>query len=148
VKHADAKGTVVPDLASVRTGFEFSPQVIRLDGDVISSYVAAVEDPFSGYDGPKAVVPPLAALALSMRGLTDLLLEHPGAIHVTQQLTSIKPIAVGSEVNSTLLVKNRSERRGFAALTLEARLEADGEPVVLGSMLLMVPLSPGGAARG
>jgi acyl dehydratase len=136
------------DLTAIQAGYQFPPQVLHLAGETVAAYVAAVEDPFRGYRGEPAVVPPLAVLALAMRGLTDLLARHPGALHLTQQLTTLRPVPVGSNVTARLWVQNRSERRGFAALTLEVRMELDEDVVMQGSMLLMVPLAPGGAANG
>jgi acyl dehydratase len=138
----------VIDLPSVQAGFEFPTQKLELDAETVSSYVSAVADPFEGYAGEHGVVPPLAVLALAMRGLTDLLAHFPGVLHLTQQLTSHRPIPIGSTVTSTLTVRSRSERRGFAALTLDARVFAGGERVLDGGLLLMVPLRGAGVVNG
>jgi acyl dehydratase len=130
----------VIDLPSLAAGFDFPPQTLVLDPVTVSAYVRAVDDPYEGYQGDRGVVPPLAVLALAMRGLTDLLAHFPGVLHLTQQLTSHRPIPIGSTVTSFLTVRSRSERRGFAALTLEARVLAANEPAIDGGLLLMVPL--------
>ena len=137
----------VIDLPSLVAGFEFPSQTLVLDADTVSAYVRAVDDPFEGYEGREGVVPPLAAIALAMRGLTDLLARFPGVLHLTQQLTSRRAIPIGSTVTSFLTVRSRSERRGFAALTLEARVQTEGELAIDGGLLLMVPLR-GEAANG
>jgi len=136
------------DLTAIQPGYEFPEQSLELDRVTVSAYVAAVEDPFSGFDGPTPLVPPLAVLALAMRGLTDLILRHPGTLHMSQQLNVRQIIPVGTKVTSKLLVKNRSERRGFAVLTLEARIDTRDALAMTGSMLLMVPLAAGGASNG
>jgi hypothetical protein len=134
------------DLPSLAAGFEFPPQTLVLDAETVSAYVRAVDDPFDGYTGIRGAVPPLAVLALAMRGLTDVLARFPGVLHLTQQLTSHRAIPVGSAVTSFLTVRSRSERRGFAALTLETRVLAGSERVLEGGLLLLVPLNSGGAA--
>ena len=136
------------DLASIRAGFEFPPQELVLDTATVAPYVTAVEDGWPGFAGPSAVVPPLAALALAMRGLTELLLRHPGVLHATQQVTCLRPVALGSTVSARLVVRSRSMRRGFAWLTLDARIGAADGPAVEGSMLLMVPLAEPGGVHG
>ncbi|MDB5059175.1 MAG: hypothetical protein JWO59_2647 [Chloroflexi bacterium] len=136
------------DLTAIQVGYQFPLQVLHLDGETIAAYLSAVEDPFPAYQGASAVVPPLAVLALAMRSLADLLARHPGALHLTQQLTSLRPVPVGSNVTARLWVQSRSERRGFAALTLEVSMELDEAAALQGSMLLMVPLATGGAANG
>jgi acyl dehydratase len=135
------------DLAAIEAGYQFSTRPLLLDHETVSAYVNAVDEPFVGYTEPGAVVPPLAALALAMRGLTDLLAQHPGVLHASQHVTSLRPIIVGSTVTSSLVVRNRSERRGFAALTLDVRIANAGALAVEGSMLLMVPLARGGTTN-
>ena len=128
------------DLPLVPAGFEFPAQTLNLDPETVAKYVSAVADPFAGYAGEQGVVPPLAVLALAMRGLTDLLAHFPGVLHLTQQLTSHRAIPIGSTITSSLIVRSRSERRGFAALTLEARVQVGCERVLDGGLLLLVPL--------
>jgi acyl dehydratase len=94
------------------------------------------------------VAPPLAVLALAMRGLTDLLSRRPGTLHTSQRLTAHRPVPVGSTVVAYLVVASRSVRRGFAALTLELRIEAGPITYLDGSMLLFVPLTEEGSAHG
>jgi acyl dehydratase len=139
---------LVTDLTAIQAGYQFPSQVLNLDPETVAAYVSAVDDPYPGYRGKGAVVPPLAVLALAMRGLADLLAAHAGALHLTQQLTALRTVPVGSRVTARLSVQNRSERRGFAALTLEVSMELDEAVALQGSMLLMVPLASGGTANG
>jgi len=136
------------DLTQIQAGFAFPSQTLLLDSATVDAYVRGVEDPSPSYRGAGAVVPPLAILALSMRVLTDLLTQHPGATHASQRLTVLHPVPVGSTVTAELAVRTRSERRGFAALILEARVRNAAEPVLEGEMLLMVPLTLGRPTHG
>jgi len=136
------------DLSQVQAGFAFPSQTISLDAAEVDAYIRAVEDPSPAYRGGGAVVPPLAILALAMRGLTDLLTRHPGSTHASQRLTVLRPVPVGSTVTAELIVRTRSERRGFAALILEARVHNAAGPALEGEMLLMVPLGDGSPANG
>jgi hypothetical protein len=134
------------DLGSIQAGYEFPPHVLRLDPPTIAAYVAAVDDSFTGYMGEHGVAPPLAVLALAMRGLADLIARHPGSLHLNQQLTALRAVPIGAVVTARLQVKNRSERRGFAALTLNLSLDLEDTLAMRGSLLLMVPLDAAGAA--
>jgi acyl dehydratase len=132
----------------MQAGFAFPVQSLTLDAGLIGAYLSAVEDTSPEYQGAGALVPPLAVVALAMRGLTSLLARQPGAIHASQQLTLQRAIPIGTTVQAHLGVQNRSERRGFAALTLAVRIEQAGVPVILGDLLVLVPLQAGGAAHG
>ncbi len=131
------------DLTQVQAGFAFPSQTLILDSATVDAYVRAVEDSSPSYRGAGAVVPALAILALSMRVLTDLLAQHPGTTHASQRLSVLCPVPVGSTITADLMVRTRSERRGFAALILAARVRSALQPVLEGEMLLMVPLGPG-----
>jgi acyl dehydratase len=136
------------DLRQVQAGFAFPSQTLSLDQATVAAYVEAVEDPSPYYRAPEALVPPLAILALSMRGLTDLLVSYPGVTHASQRLSIARPARIGDTVTAALTVRTRSERRGFAALILEVRVTDDEADVLEGEMLLMVPLSEGNTANG
>jgi acyl dehydratase len=135
------------DLAALQSGYQFPPASLHLDPRTVAAYVAAVEDTSPLYIGDAAVVPPLAVLSLVMRGVTDLLSRRPGALHLSQRLSAHRPIPVGSTVVAHLWVAGRSERRGFAALTLGVRIEAGSDTCLDGSLLLFVPLHTEEGAR-
>lgn len=128
------------DLRTVQPGYQFPTATLHIEEAIIAAYVAAVEDPSPLYRGDTAVAPPLAVLALNLRGLTDLLARHPGTLHATQRLTAHRAIALGSTVRAHLSVASRSVRRGFAALTMELRVEGEAGVYLDGSLLLFVPL--------
>lgn len=134
-------------LSTMPAGFAFPVQSLTLDSNAIGAYLAAVEDRSPEYQGSAALVPPLAVLALAMRGLTALLARQPGAIHASQRLTMRQALLIGSTVQAHLSVQNRSERRGFAALTLDVRIEQAGVPVILGELLVLVPIQAEGTTH-
>jgi acyl dehydratase len=136
------------ELSTLQAGYAFPVQSLTLDAGSIGAYLAAVEDTSPAYQGAAALVPPLAVVALAMRGLTALLARQPGAIHASQRLTMQRAIPVGATVQAYLGVQNRSERRGFAALTLEIRVEQADVPVILADLLLLIPLPAGNTAHG
>jgi hypothetical protein len=137
------------NVSTVQAGFRFPTQRIRLERGSVDAYLTAVEDDDATLQGAGAIVPPLAILAFSMRGLAELLAARPGAVHLTQRLSMRRAVAVGTEVTADLVVQSRSERRGFAALNLSLEVAAAGiaqesderEIVLEGAMLLMVPLT-------
>jgi len=132
------------DLATLQGGTSLPSQAFTLDTPSVSAYLAAVGDTAPMYAGDEPIVPPLALLALAMRGLAALIAQHPGSLHVSQRLSLHGPVRVGEAVRAHLHVRARSERRGFAVLSLEVRVErAEGSPapsVLDGTIVLMVPL--------
>ena len=147
------------DLSMLQPGYRFPMQQFRLDRATIDAYLAAVEDDTAIYRGEGALVPPLALIALSMRGLAALLAARPGTVHISQRLAAHRPVPVDSAVTVDLAVQSRSERRGFAVLNLDVQVRqdapggpetpapgygSDGEIALTGAMLLMVPLAQKG----
>jgi acyl dehydratase len=128
------------DLTALPAGYSFPPRSVVLDRATVETYLAAVEDEAPLYRGDGAPVPPLAVLALALRDLVELLPRHPGAVHATQRLTAHHAIPVGSTVVVRLTVQTRSERGGFAALSLATRVEAADALALDGVALLMIPL--------
>ena len=128
------------DLTALPAGYSFPPRTLVLDRATVDAYLAAVEDDAPLYRGGGAPVPPLAVLALALRDLVELLPRHPGAVHATQRLTAHRAISVGSIVSVQLTVQARSERGGFAALSLAIRVEAQDALALDGMALLMIPL--------
>jgi hypothetical protein len=127
---------------------------MRLDRSRIEAYLAAVEEEDAAFRGDAALVPPLAILAFSMRGLSELLAARPGTVHLMQRLSMRRAVPVDAEVAAALVVQSRSVRKGFAALNLSLEVTAvdltrpgeRGDVLLDGAMLLMVPLAPRGTS--
>lgn len=136
------------DLTALRSGFQFPTQRILLDRATIDAYLAAVGETDALYAGEAASVPPVAIMALSMRGLAGLLAARPGALHVSQRIAARQAVPVGVEVATSLTVRNRSERRGTVALNLEVEVLLEGRMVQEGAILLMIPLTETGVSHG
>ena len=147
------------DFSTLPRGYAFPTQQFVLDRALVGHYLDAVEDTSPAYAGEDALVPPVALVALAMRELADLIAAHPGSIHFNQQLRVLHPAHVGMAVHVEWSVTGRSERRGFAALTLQLRVfeqREDGEgasatellvageepsPLLEGGLVLLVPLA-------
>jgi hypothetical protein len=146
------------DFSTLPSGYAFPAQQFVLDRAHVDRYLQATEDTSPAYAGEDALVPPLALIAFAMRELADLIAAHPGSIHFSQHLRVLRPARVGMAMHVEWSVKGRSERRGFAALTLQVRvleqredgegaaatelLPAAEEPLLMeGSLVLMVPLA-------
>ena len=136
------------DLSAIQAGFAFPPTGLLLDCATVVAYLDAVEDTTPIYRGEGACVPPLAVLPLAMRGLADLIAQYPGTMHVSQRLVAHRAVPIGAKVTAHIAVQSRSERKGFVALNLELRVEEDGDTVLEGGMLLLVPLARAEAAHG
>ena len=146
------------DFSTLPRGHAFPTRQFVLDRALVGRYLAAVEDTSPAYAGEDALAPPVALVALAMRELADLIAAHPGSIHFNQQLRVLRPARVGMAVHVEWSVTGRSERRGFAALTLQLRVfeqREDGEgasatellvageapPLLEGGLVLLVPLA-------
>ena len=97
------------DLATLQGGTSLPSQAFTLDTPSVSAYLAAVGDTAPMYAGDEPIVPPLALLALAMRGLAALIAQHPGSLHVSQRLSLHGPVRVGEAVRAHLHVRARSE---------------------------------------
>ena len=154
VRQQDEEATIQVelDLAALQSGASLPSQAFSLGRQSVAAYLAAVEDTAPMYCGDEPIVPPLALLALAMRGLAALIAKHPGSVHVSQRLALHGSVRAGEAVRAHLLVRARSERRGFAVLSLEVRVERDegapAAPVLDGTIVLMVPLSLAGSSHG
>lgn len=146
------------DFSTLPSGYAFPTQQFVLDRTLLARYLQAVEDASPAYAGEDALVPPLALIAFAMRELADLIAAHPGSIHFSQQMRVLRPARAGMAVHVEWSVTGRSERRGFAALTLRLRVleqREDGEAAAAtelllageeallleGGLVLMVPLA-------
>lgn len=136
------------DLTALQAGFQFPEQHIRLDRATVQAYLAAIGETDRIFTAADGVVPPTAIMALSMRGLAALLAARPGTLHMSQRIASRAMVPIGSEVRARLAVKNRSERRGFAALSLSVEVVLEGVLAQEGTILLMVPLIGKGESGG
>ncbi len=128
-----AKGHVLPPFA-----FELSPEGVR-------QYVAAVEDEAIGALD-EGLVPPMAVAALGVRSLLDGAKLPPGAIHLGQEMSFLRPARVGERLSISARVVSRGERQGWVLLGIELAVEGeDGGPVMNGRATLTMPAGREGA---
>ncbi len=127
------KGHQLPSLA-----FELSPEWVR-------EYVAAVEDGAIGALD-EALVPPMAVAALGVRSLLDGAKLPPGAIHLGQEMSFLRPARVGERLSISARVVSRGERQGWVLMGIELAVEGeDGGPVMNGRATLTMPAGREGA---
>ena len=105
-------------------------------------YTDAVDD--RAIQSVRAIVPPMALAALSIRALLEQSGLPQGAIHVAQELSFSRAVAIGEALVASAEITSRGERQGWVlmgvALTVE---DAANTRVMHGKATITFPV--GGA---
>jgi acyl dehydratase len=131
-----------PRLDTLPKGHELPPSTFELSSEWVREYVAAVEDEAVGaLDG--GLVPPMAVAALAVRSLLDGAELPPGAIHLGQEMASLRPVRVGERLAVSARIASRGERQGWVLMGIDLNVEGeDRGPVMKGRATLTMPASP------
>ncbi len=131
-----------PGLDTLPKGHQMPPFAFELSPDWVREYVAAVEDAAIGaLDG--GLVPPMAVAALAVRSLLDGAKSPPGAIHLGQELSSLKSVRVGQRLSVQARIASRGERQGWILMGIDLNVEdEDRDPVMTGRATLTMPANP------
>jgi acyl dehydratase len=127
-------------LAELEKGHSFPPAPFALTDEWVNEYIAAVDDHAAQSAG---AVPPMALAALSIRALLDQSGLPPGAIHVAQELSFGRPIAVGETLSASAEVTSRGERQGWILMGVALKVEDGSQITVMdGKATITFPLDP------
>ena len=131
------------DYAKLIPGQRISERSYVLDADTVSRYVAAVDDrtwSVSAGDG-KALVPPMAVAALSLRGVVVDLEIPGGTLHVGQEFDFSATVLVGQRLACTATLEQNSVRGEWRFLVVRVGVQdGDGVAVMDGKSTLMLPV--------
>jgi acyl dehydratase len=118
------------------------PSAFELSPDWVREYVAAVEDAAIG-SVDERLVPTMAVAALAVRSLLDGAELPPGAIHLGQELSSLKSVRVGRRLSVQAQIASRGERQGWILMGIDLNVEDENRnPVMTGRATLTMPASP------
>jgi acyl dehydratase len=122
------------------------PSTFVLSPEWVHEYVTAVEDEaISALDGD--LVPPMAVAALAVRSLLEGAQLPPGAIHVGQEMTFLRPLRVGERLAVQARVASRGERQGWVLMGIQLNVEDENHgPVMTGRATVTMPAGSEGNA--
>lgn len=132
-----------PRLDTLPKGHQMPPSTFELSPQWVRDYVAAVEDEAIGsLDG--SPVPPMAVAALAVLSLLESAELPPGAIHLGQEMSFLRPLRVGERLAVQARVASRGERQGWALMGIDLTVEDEKHsPVMTGRATLTMPAGEG-----
>ena len=126
-------------LASFGKGHRFAPVHFELSQDWVRDYVVAVED--DAIAAMSGFVPPMSLAALSIRALLDEASLPPGSIHVGQELSFRRAVAVGETLTVQAEITSRGERQGWILMGVAMTVDDAAESSVMeGRATITFPL--------
>lgn len=129
-----------PSLAALPKGHELPASTFELSPEWVREYVAAVEDRAIGALD-EGLVPPMAVAALAVRSLLDAAELPPGAIHLGQEMTFLRPLRVGERLSASARVASRGERQGWVLMGIDLSVQDEGSTTVMtGRATLTAPV--------
>jgi len=133
-----------PSLDELPKGYQFPPFAFELSPEWVREYVTAVEDEAIGVlEG--SLVPPMAVAALAVRSLLEGARLPPGAIHLGQDMSMLKPVGAGERLTVSAQVASRGERQGWVLMGIELNVADDNHaPVMSGRAMLTMPANAEG----
>lgn len=132
-----------PRLDTLPKNHQMPPSTFELSPEWVREYVAAVEDEaIDALDG--GLVPPMAVAALAVRSLLESAELPPGAIHLGQEMASLRPLHAGERLVVQARVASRGERQGWVLMGIDLDVEdEDHSPVMNGRATVTMPAGGG-----
>jgi len=118
-----------PSLATLEKGYRFAPVEFDLSHEWVRSYVNAVAD--QAISGVGAYAPPMSLAALAIRALLEQSPLPPGSIHVGQELSFLRPAAIGERLYARAEVLSRTGRQGWVMMGVRLAVMDAAEIVVM-----------------
>jgi len=124
------------------TGFprdhEFPPATFTLGAERVAAYLAATGDA-TDY---RADVPPLAAVALSLQALQEIIELPEGSLHTGQEVEHRRAIRANSALTLRGRIAQRSERQGYVISVLELEIDDEAGTAITARTTIMAPGTP------
>jgi len=117
-------------LATFEKGHRFEPVGFDLSPDWVQAYVDAVEDQAIARVG--AYAPSMSLAALAMKALLEQCPLPSGSIHVGQEISFLRPVAIGEMLNARAEVLSRGERQGWVIMAVGLSVLDATETAVMG----------------
>lgn len=140
-----AARTPLPDLPK---GHEFPPTRFRLTSDDVVMYLEAVADRNAVYS-ERGLAPPLAVAAGALASLLDVIELPGGALHSGQEVDARTGVEIGSELELSGRVAQRSERAGMiiSVIAFDVTVLGASEPALTGRTTVIVSANTEAMAR-
>lgn len=107
--------------------------------EFLNRYLATVEDPSSIYR-EENLVPPIALAARILGQLIEKLTLPPGTVHISQEVLSLKAVAVGQEVQGLARTSRPFLRGEWQFLSIDFALSCQQQDVLKGKTTVMSPV--------
>jgi len=104
----------------------------------VDEYLRSVGDSLPIYK-EAGIAPSLFSAASALGALLRELALPPGAIHSLQEVETITPVAIGSQVKVNALVEKPRRRAGFEFITVVCTVESDGAVALKSKSTVLVP---------
>jgi acyl dehydratase len=128
------------EYSELATGYEFAPKQFKLDKEMVTAYLKAVEGDSHIYE-EREVVPPMAIAALAMTALSEGISLPWGAVHVSQELQFLDAVSIDETLTSQARISRKLQRGKFHMLTISINVENERElPVLTGETGFILPL--------
>ena len=112
--------------------------------DFVEQYLSALESSSALYQEQR-LVPPMALAARTLGLLIEKLGLAPGTVHISQEVTALKPVSLGQDI-SAVAKPSRPFRRGqWEFLSVEFTLseqtsDGPGQEILRGKTTVMSPV--------
>ena len=106
--------------------------------DSVETYLRSVGDSSPIYN-EAGIAPPLFSAASALGSLLKELGLPPGAIHSLQEIETVTPVVIGSEVTAQALVEKPRRRAGLEFVTVVCTVESHGSTAIKSKSTVLVP---------
>ena len=106
--------------------------------DSVDEYLLSVGDSLPIYK-ETGIAPPLFSAASALGALLRELALPPGAIHSLQEIETLTPVAIGSDVKVNALVEKPRHRAGLEFITVVCSVESAGALALKSKSTVLVP---------
>lgn len=134
------------DYSSLKIGGQISTESIHLDEKTVETFRNAVADQslVSIDRDEKAIVPPMAAAALSFRGAIKALKIPGGTLHLSQEIKFYQTINVGDQIQCDATIIRNSLRKGLRFIQIEICVSDQAkEKLLVGKSTITIPDADG-----
>jgi acyl dehydratase len=112
--------------------------------EVVDEYLRSVGDALPIYE-ETGIVPPLYLAASALGSLLRKLALPPGAIHSLQEVATLTPVAIGSEIKVSAMLEKPRRRAGLEFITAVCNVESGGTAVLTSKSTVL--LTSGGPSE-
>ncbi len=106
--------------------------------DSVGEYLRSVGDALPVYKDT-GIAPPLFSAASALGALLRELALPPGAIHSLQEVETVTPVTIGSDVTVNALVEKPRRRAGLEFVTVVCTVESAGAVALKSKSTVLVP---------